>query len=217
MQYSQYSGDIYRPYFEEVPLQFEILPEGTWLYHASENGVDQSNPNSIPIPNPTECPDTGKRGVYFSARDPFLSEVRSTETLHDMTITCFRTLEDIPLNIGKYGFTRNYTGRYALPHWTVPDDDNYSHIDYEIGSLDSNVVEYNHGPEVFLNDIDINKILYVSTYHITTGECIRKWYKQTWFESYVNKVLRPRARIPESQISSRTLKHNDSMWYRSED
>lgn len=222
MQYPQSEGDIYRPYFEanrtrsedvrsrlDDRLEFITLHKGTRLFHAAEDLIEMEMAK--------ECPETGKRGAYFSAGDAFLAEVRTVETLKDMYIKCFRTSEDIILNVGRYGFTRGYTGRYATTHWTVPDEDNLSHIDNEIGTFDVNVIEHTHGPEIFLNENDLEKIQFHSNYFLTVGECIRKWYKQTWFEDIVNRGLRRLSNVPEVPFTQRTLKHDNDPWVRTRD
>lgn len=151
-------------------MDFVVIPANTVIYRASD--VIEINPQ------PRLCDETGKTGVYFSAFSPYLAETMILEYGNSLYINVYELTKDISVNVGKYGFTRNYTGRYARFNWTVPEEDNISHFDNEICPIGDFIKEFNgvHG-ELFLVERELSTIQYKSTYIMTFEEAKRKWGK----------------------------------------
>lgn len=169
-------------------IDYVTLEKETVLYHANDLEVQ--------TPYPMICPDTGKFGVYFSAFDNYLEECRCTERMRDQTISIYYLIENVTVSVGKYGFTRGYSDPYPTTGWeTVRNEDNISHYDDSLWPLDQNVIEYGNDhdskhAELFLTPNDLKKVRFVSSYRLTLGSCIRKWYKQSWFESMAHEYIR---------------------------
>lgn len=164
------------------------IEKETILYHADDIEVRD--------PYPMRCSDTGKYGVYFSVFDSYLEECKCTERMRDQVISIYFLSENVTVSVGKYGFTRGYSDPYPTTGWeTVRDEDNISHYDNALWPLDQNVIEYGDEndikhAELFLVPKDLSKLRFVSSYRLTLGNCIRKWYKQSWFESMAHEYVR---------------------------
>lgn len=151
-------------------MDFVVIPANTIIYRASD---------IIEVePQPRPCEDTGKRGVYFSAYSPYLAESMILEYGNSLYINVYEIVKDISVNVGKYGFTRNYTGRYARFNWTVPEEDNLSHFDNEICPIGDFIKPFEGiCGELFLVERELRSIKYKSTYIMTFDEAKRKWGK----------------------------------------
>ena len=151
-------------------MQFETIPKGTWLYRGARTTEE--------LPTPRKCEDSLKVGVYFSAFNPYLSETMCTEYDEDLFVSIYEVTEDIQnVSVGKYAFTKEYSGRYAHGWDSVPEEDNISHIDYDVGPIDTNVVDCKDKfAELFLIEKDLSKIKFVTSYLMTVEHCKEKWY-----------------------------------------
>lgn len=153
-----------------MTIDYVTIPQHSVLFHASRYDTHK--------PYPVKCEDTGKTGVYFCINHPFLEEAKCVEYNQDCVINIFRTVCEMKVSNGKYAFTRGYSGRYSEFDWKVPQYDNISHIDFEIGPLSENLVD--HVPpcyEFFLSEKDLEKIEYVGNYRMTEEEVRKKWSK----------------------------------------
>lgn len=169
------------------PMKLATIRPGLILYRASL-------PEDDPLSTRT-CPDTGKTGVYFYAYHSYMAECMCIEQLTNMIISVYRVSEPIIVSIGKYGFTRGYSHPYPTTGWeSVRPEDDISHYDTNIHSTDVNVVDctddYHYHTEVFLSPYELKKLTLLTSYHVTVGECIRRWYKQSWFETMVDYYVR---------------------------
>lgn len=169
------------------PLQYTTVHSGAMLFRADDKPIEN--------PKPKYCNDTGKTGVYFSCNNVYIAETMCTEYMKTMTISRYVLTADVTVNVGKYGFTRGYT-KYPTSGWqTVDPVDNISHYDDTLWPIDLNVVsighkaDYRHS-ELFLVESDLQYVKYLDYYVMTVGECIRKWYKQSWFEDMVDNYVR---------------------------
>lgn len=170
------------------------IPKHTILYRADDD--------IKPYLTPQKCPDTGKKGVYFSSFTPYHAETRCTERMKDQMISVYYLTSDIVVSDGKYAFTCNYTHPlYPTTGWEhVQEEDNISHFDDSLWSLDPNVIEYGNEhdkrhSELFLTFDDLKCVTFDRAYLFTVGECIRKWYKQSWFETMVDQYVLPYRKI----------------------
>lgn len=175
-------------WFHHIMKEYELIPHDSLLFRASDTIEER--------PTPRLCPDTGKTGVYFSAYYSHLAECRCIEERRDMYLSMYKTTKTLRIQVGKYAFTNNYTGRYSQPFWTVPSEDNTSHYDSEIHSTDPNVIDFGHPTErderhaeLFLVEKDLENVVYVASVRITFGECVRIWYRQSWFEEMANRYI----------------------------
>lgn len=177
---------ITRPVYRD--MVYTVIPAGTNLFHAD---IIKRN-----RPIPTYCPDTGKTGVYFAADNTYLAETKCVELMKPMIITHYLLNRDVKVTLGKYEFTRGYT-KYPTSGWGVIDpEDNVSHYDDSLWSTDVNTIDYGDASdfrhaELFLVASDLDGLTYIDAYTITIAECMRKWYKQSWFEEMVEKYVLP--------------------------
>lgn len=167
--------------------EYLIVRKNSLVFRASD--TEERNPVV------STCPDTGKTGAYFSLYYSYLSEVRVTEEMKDKYINMYHTTQDMLINYGKYGFTDNYSGRYSEPNWIVAPEDNISHVDDRIISIDPNVVDFGDPykdekhMELFLVEEDLSNLNFIDSWKLTIGECVRRWYKQSWFEQMANDYM----------------------------
>lgn len=163
------------------------IHNGTMLFHAAD----------IPIERPiaTYCNDTGKTGMYFACNNVYLAETMCLEYMQNLTISRYILEADVNVSVGKYSFTRGYT-KYPTTGWDKIDpEDNISHYDDTLWPIDLNVIslghhaDYRHS-ELFLVEADLQHVRYLDCYTMTVGECVRKWYKQSWFEDMVDNYMR---------------------------
>lgn len=188
-------------------INYITIPQNTTIYRADSHIV--KNPVS------TVCADTGKTGVYFCMGNPYLEESRCTERMQNQVISIYTINKPITVSVGKYGFTRGYSAPYTTAGWTsVNDDDNIAHYDDKIGPLDFNIIDasFDNG-ELFLTNKELDNVVFVDYYTITVGECIRKWYKQSWFETMVEKYVKSFS-DPLNKHYTRYTAVNDDIGYK---
>lgn len=169
-------------------------------------------------PIPKYCNDTGKTGVYFACNNVYLAETMCVEYMRNMTIARYVLEADIEVNVGKYGFTRGYT-KYPTSGWDKVDpSDNVSHYDDTLWPIDLNVIaighkaDYRHS-ELFLVEEHLKHVRYIDHYTMTVGECVRKWYKQSWFEDMVDNYLRQQWSQANSRRCSKRSNVDDHVPY----
>ena len=148
-----------------------VISKGTKLFRAAESLETK--------PKVRECSDTGKIGVYFSCFHPYLAETMCLEYNRDLEVGVYEVIEDIDnVTDGKYSF-RDLTNEVNEVNDGMNGDAsvvNVAHIDFEVGSIFTNVKECKHThAELFLTENELPKIKYIGSYHMSLKRCISKW------------------------------------------
>ena len=153
-------------------MKTTTIHRGTLLFRAADTIEEH--------PKPRKCNDTGKTGVYFSFNSPYLSETMCLEYKKDLSIAVYKVIRDITdVSIGKYAFTRGYTGRYANEWDDVPPEDNWSHYDEGIRSIWTNIRDPGElCAELFLTGDDLAKIEFIDSYFMPLEEAEWKWIQR---------------------------------------
>jgi hypothetical protein len=138
-----------------------------WLKVPAGSRVWRAARTEEKVVTPRYCRDTGKTGGYFSIFHPYLSETMADEYHKDLIVSEYEISEDIFVLVGKYS------------HSFLPENEdlNLSHIEFgpKISAINPELTYSYHYAEVFLRDLDLNKVIFQSSYTITPTQVYMKY------------------------------------------
>jgi len=166
-------------------VTYTTIPKGTILYRSADRICSYKKSYL----RRRECPDTGKKGVYFSTY-VFQSLAMAIEYGADLELGVFETTGPIKVMDGKYNFRYIHPERYFRPDGSfitnvnVRRDENVSHIEqtYPLIDLKHHVffdkeLDSKNG-EVFLASVeDLKKLKLLKTYSFSVND-LKKFVKE---------------------------------------
>lgn len=159
-------------------ISYYTIPKGTILYRSASTICPYKNAYL----HRKECPDTGKKGIYFSTYI-LQSLGMAIEYEEDLELGVFETTGPIKVMFGKYAFRNIHPERYLkddgsfIRNVKVQKDENVSHMDHTHPILDfEKHVRFDKelndkNGEVFLATTDdLKKVKMVKTFRFSVND-----------------------------------------------
>jgi hypothetical protein len=156
-------------------ITYTTIPKGAFLYRSADNICPYEKSHL----RRRECPDTGKKGVYFSTY-VFQSLAMAIEYGADLELGVFKTTAPIKVMDGKYHFRFLHPERYFrkdgsfITNVDVRRDENVSHIEqtYPLIDMKKNVLfdkdlDPKNGEVFIASPEDLKKVKLLKTYRFS--------------------------------------------------